>query len=541
MENLQRNIASYYRSKDPIRNLKIRVTLKKVTAASVVPTFAHENKKPSDQIEMQTIKKEDEKTENKAEECVIGWQEKLYCKRETDYYADSENCNSVLDHLYHKEVLSVRNSRTNKRLFSYVDHDNFADDENNDDDETIYVTPVAKRISNLRRRRLANKSMGDRADKDGNKVALQFKNPISDDSSRTLSKLIVPEQSMFIMADLSNDDREPTKEDEYVLCSVTINSNGLISIKPDFNTSNSSYRIVTKSEYQEVYEYRLEHCSKPMSKVEEDREKKALKELYQRHGAYQASLIGTEFATPPPSGTLRVNIFGEINMAKNFEYNDIYIHYCLYLTTEWKTRDSDVIAGFTQISKCKGDKEKTAHFGHPFEFEITYEKANFNQVGVSEWPQLFIEVVSCDSWQRYRIEGYGYTLIPQAPGMHKIEIQTWRPVAPDLVSEMRRFFIGGAPELNDITYVSHPAGSDGPCLSKYGLKTASSGSVTVKMNVLQQSQFFVDKTKSRKKVGTLLDKLGGEETQAALAKVIDAFQKARNRLKAARGELDGIY
>lgn len=44
--------------------------------------------------------------------------------------------------------------------------------------------------------------------------------------------------------------------------------------------------------------------------------------------------------------------------------------------------------------------------------------------------------------------------------MHTIEIQTWRPIAPDLVSEMRRFFIGGAPEISDISYVSHPDGSD---------------------------------------------------------------------------------
>ena len=38
-------------------------------------------------------------------------------------------------------------------------------------------------------------------------MALHFRNPISEDSTHNLSRLIVPEQSMFIMADLSNDDR----------------------------------------------------------------------------------------------------------------------------------------------------------------------------------------------------------------------------------------------------------------------------------------------------------------------------------------------
>ena len=38
-----------------------RVTLKKVTAASTVPTFAHENPKPSNELEMQVIKKKEER------------------------------------------------------------------------------------------------------------------------------------------------------------------------------------------------------------------------------------------------------------------------------------------------------------------------------------------------------------------------------------------------------------------------------------------------------------------------------------------------
>ncbi len=33
-----------------------------------------------------------------------------------------------------------------------------------------------------------------------------------------------------------------------------------------------------------------------------------------------------------------------------------------------------------------------------------------------KWPMLYFEVLSIDSWERYRTEGYGYMTLPQKPG-----------------------------------------------------------------------------------------------------------------------------
>lgn len=41
-------------------------------------------------------------------------------------------------------------------------------------------------------------------------------------------------------------------------------------------------------------------------------------------------------------------------------------------------------------------------------------------------------------------------------GCHKMTCQTWRPIQTGTVAELRRFFIGGAPELEDISYVRIP-------------------------------------------------------------------------------------
>jgi hypothetical protein len=76
------------------------------------------------------------------------------------------------------------------------------------------------------------------------------------------------------------------------------------------------------------------------------------------------------------------------------------------------------------------------------------------------WPTLFLEVFSVDQWERFRTEGYGYITVPNKAGTHDITVNTWRPTGNGLVPKMRRFFIGGSPELEDVTYVKQPAGSE---------------------------------------------------------------------------------
>lgn len=70
---------------------------------------------------------------------------------------------------------------------------------------------------------------------------------------------------------------------------------------------------------------------------------------------------------------------------------------------------------------------------------------------------MFVEVVSNDSWNRCRNEGYGYVSLPPSPGMHTITVSTWRPLSASPIGEMRRFFIGGSPQLEDPSFVGIPS------------------------------------------------------------------------------------
>jgi Ciliary basal body-associated, B9 protein len=88
---------------------------------------------------------------------------------------------------------------------------------------------------------------------------------------------------------------------------------------------------------------------------------------------------------------------------------------------------------------------------------IKFERINtIFEILVFEAPRLVIEVSSLDWWQRFCTEGYGAVALPTSPGHHTLSIPTWRPVPSPMhsnlarVAEMRRFFIGGTPQLKDM-------------------------------------------------------------------------------------------
>lgn len=86
------------------------------------------------------------------------------------------------------------------------------------------------------------------------------------------------------------------------------------------------------------------------------------------------------------------------------------------------------------------------------------------------WPNLFLHVISSDSWGRRRTEGYGYVTMPTKPGLHDVIVHCWRPLGnfgfDQIAAEKRRFFIGGTPELEDVTFAAVPSTFE-VCLGSY--------------------------------------------------------------------------
>lgn len=480
--------------------------------------------------------------EEEEEEVVIGWQEKLFSQFEVDLYQNESACQSPLDHQYRQEVLKLENSggRKNRRIFTYTDSDRYTDLEEYCQKITTAASEVpsflVERMANVRRRRQDRRGM------EGSKLKSRIITwEPSEDFVRNSHAINTPLQTMYIMADLGPYGKLGYKTYEHVLCVLKVDSNGVITVKPDFTGLKGPYRIETEGEKQEhtsAWKYTIDNVSSLAQPEEEEREQRVFKDLYGRHKEYLSSLVGTDFEMTDP-GVLRLFVNGEVVSAQGFEYDNLYIHFFVELPpTNWSSPSFLQLSGVTQTCATKSlGMDKVAYFSYPFTFEAFFLHEDESADALPEWPVLYCKVLSLDFWQRYRVEGYGAVVLPATPGSHTLTISTWRPMELGLVAELRRFFIGGSLELEDPSYVRIPGTFKGERLSRFGFHTETTGTVTFRFHCLQQSRAFMESSSLRKQMRSVLDRLEGFSQQSSTHSVLEAFRRARRRMQEARESL----
>ncbi|XP_036613949.1 Meckel syndrome type 1 protein isoform X2 [Trichosurus vulpecula] len=530
-----------YRSRDPVRNLRLRVHLQRVTSGSLL--FCQSSPQlANDAIDLATFNPQTSagghrRDEGDEEEVVVGWQEKLFSQFEVDLYQNETACQTPLDHQYRQEILNLEASggRKNRRIFTYTDSDRYTNLKEHCQKMTTSDNEVpsflVERMANVRRRRQ------DRRGLEGNvlKSRIITWKP-TEEFIRSNHVINTPLQTMYIMADLGSYGKLGQSDCEQVLCTLKVDSNGVITVKPDFTDNKAPYRIVMEGEKQELWKYTINNVSSPAQREEEEREQRVFKDLYGRHKEYLSSLVGSDFEMTVP-GSLRLFVNGEVVSAQGYEYDSLYVHFFVELPDHWSSPSFQQLSGVTQtcVTKSVGTDE-VAYFSYPFTFEASFFYDN-QYFGFPQWPVLYLEVISLDFWQRYRVEGYGSIILPLAPGSHTMTVSTWRPVESGTLAELRRFFIGGSLELEDLSYVRIPGNFKGNRLSRFGFRTETTGSVTFRFHCLQQSKAFSESSLSCKKMQSLLDRIGGVYKQNTLFNVLEAFQRARRRMQEARENL----
>ncbi|KAM9788760.1 tectonic-like complex member MKS1 [Neosynchiropus ocellatus] len=530
-----------YRSRDAIKNLKISVRVERVTSTATLSQHLQQqvlSQEDRGAIELETLTSQSPAGDNE-EEIVIGWQEKLFSQYEMDLFQNEAACQSPLDRQYHAEVTALRKAkgRRNHRIFTYTDHDRYTSChpfhqlQNTDLLNTIKSSPsfLAERMANVRQRRQERRTM------DSNTKIINWE-PTEEfvRSSHVVSSVM---QTMHIMGDLGPPGGLGLKENECLLLTIKTDGNGTVIVKPDFNQGKEPYRIVTAGEKKQVWRLVVENVSPAMKPEEKEREQNMYKDLYVRHKEYLNSRVGQDFEMPP-AGILRYVMNGEIVSAKGFEYDNLYVHFLMELPSNWSSLPFQTLSGVTQTCRTRTlGQDNVAFFSFPFNFEAFYMSEKENDGAILQWPVLYFKVLSLDSWHRYRTEGYGYLLFPAAPGKHTVTCQTWRPLQSGTVSALRRFFIGGSPELEDISYVRVPGTFKGERLSRFGFSTETTGSVTFNLHCIQQAKAFVDATMMKNRRQKVFDQLGGFSQQGAVSSILEAFQRARRKMQEARESL----
>ncbi|XP_041881831.1 Meckel syndrome type 1 protein isoform X4 [Corvus kubaryi] len=504
--------SAVYRSRDPVRNLRLRVRLQRVAPAGPLlprappPLAGPEPPGKADRagsagavplgITAASRAGARKPPQDEEEEAEVGWQEKLFSQFEVDLYLNESACQTPLDWQYHEEIqkLEKAGGRKNCRIFTYTDHDRFTNLEElcqkvTDLDHEV-PSYLVERMASVRRRRQDRRPV----EASSLKTKIITWEP-SEEFIKNNHVINTPVQTMYIMGDLGPYGKLGHREYENVLCTIKVDGNGVITVKPDFTDAKGAYRIEVDGEKREVWEYTIENASAQVQPEEEEREQRVFRD--------------------PLPGTLRLFVNGEI---------------------EWSSSPFQQLSGVTQTCATKTvGWDNVAYFCYPFTVDLFYTQED--EDSLPQWPVLYFEVLSLDFWQRYRVEGYGSLVLPASPGVHVLTIPTWRPVELGTVAEMRRFFIGGSPELEDLTYIRIPSTFKGKHFSRFGFRTKTTGSVTFRLYCLQQSKAFLENSALRQRMQSVLDRLGGFSQQSSVYNVLEAFQRARRRMQEARESL----
>ncbi|XP_056909515.1 Meckel syndrome type 1 protein isoform X1 [Takifugu flavidus] len=539
------NGEAVFRTRDMVKNLRIKVRVEKVTSTAALSQHLQHQVLSQQQdggaIELQTLTSQGHKGDNE-EELVVGWQEKLFSQYEMELFENEAACQTPLERQYHLEVKALKKARgrRNRRIFTYTDHDRYTNSLpfNQLQYSSILLntskswpTFLAERMTSLRQRGQDQQKI----DCGVPKAKIINWEP-TEEFVRNTHVVNNVMQTMHIMADLGPPEKLGQKENECLLVTIKTDGSGTVIVKPDFNKGREPYRIVT-GEKKEVWRLTVENASTVMKPEQKDREQNIYRDLYTQHMDYLNSLVGQDFEMPPV-GVLRYLLNGEIVSAKGFEYDNLYIHFTIELPTNWSGSPNQSLSGVTHTCRTKPmGKEDVAFFSHLFSCEASYTCDKESEGTLLQWPVLYFKVLSLDSWQRCRTEGYGYLLFPAIPGKHTITCHTWRPLQTGTVSALRRFFIGGSPELEDISYVRIPGTFKGERLSRFGFCSETTGNVTFNLHCMQQARSFVDANMLRKKRQRVLNQLGGFSQQGAVSSVQEAFQRARKKMQEAQENL----
>lgn len=144
--------------------------------------------------------------------------------------------------------------------------------------------------------------------------------------------------------------------------------------------------------------------------------------------------------------------------------------------------------------------------------------------------KILYEVVSIDSWERERTEGYATISIPLLAGRFRDKIRCYRDLGNDTwIDWLQRYFVGGRRKVRFKEFNGIDGGED--CnrtnneLNRYGNKTETTGYLNIVRNVIVQRH--VD---TKAKSSTISKSRSRRE--AKIHSLLSTYQEARERLEA---------
>ncbi|XP_044763320.1 Meckel syndrome type 1 protein [Coccinella septempunctata] len=490
-----------YRCSDNIDNFKIRVRIKEIPDLGLATESDFQ-----DNWEVKEFK----------------WQQKVFNNFEKQFYGEEQNCVTDIEKQYHSILKNSVTSPDDKMLFSYVDNDGFTYE--------IEDSSIVKR--NFESRGVREDALDEVVE-----VASEFDYKVFLQQSMENVGISEEISSMYIMADMGEYVQENWVKFEHVLCMLKYDKEkNVLRVYPDFSP-DIPYHMQVVGDTTKNYYFFIEHASEDIPEDLAQIEEQIFKKIADYKKSLRRTALTNDFELPSVN-KLEVHIFFEIVSGRDFEYDNIYVKYFLELPERWSCKNPELLEGLTQTCRSKREADDLI-FGHVFDLVLEYDIQDFADVGFPEFPYIYFEIVSRGSWDRYRCEGLTYRCLPIAkPGFYEYSLPCFR-LTEGVTSELRRFFVGDCSNYNDITWIGLPKSLDSDSVfNKYGVRTVGTGSLTVRMNVVHQSQAFLakyneaDVIKSKEKF--IFEKLNSSSLVKSVEQVLEAFKRARRNMIQAR-------
>ena len=435
-------------------------------------------------------------------ERVVAWQEKIFSPSEVETRRRAASAETELDRKYNAMVAE---GAPGEVIYTYVSADRFADER---DAEKYVTTSPSEPFNGLFKAVFGAPGTRVLAKNAAGREATRLRTELARGRRR---RSRVEPATFTICADCGPLQLPPdhpvfrgpggmNAEREVVLMTVEAYPDGSIALSPDFTKEEDGEAHRVERRDGSVWEYAVVNAS---TRDETPLERRAADvapvarlrelELTRRRRA------GNFAHAPSGPSAARVVVLGEIVAGRGFEHDNLYCEWTLdYDPAVWSVEGSDVAtSGVTQVSKTiayphTGDGEGdgafsadrlVAHWALPFELSLVARE----EPKPADWPCVYFQVSSYDAWDRYRCEGYGRLALGAcAPGRNDVVVKTWR-AGGSLLDRMKTHYVGGAPEIGDVTYVGVPRDEKGSKVhSRLGFVADASGDVKVRAHVMTQ-------------------------------------------------------
>jgi Meckel syndrome type 1 protein len=262
---------------------------------------------------------------------------------------------------------------------------------------------------------------------------------------------------------------------------------GRLDVRPRFSNKTNpvtTYKFFTPS--NELISYTFDVCE---DRIEEQStfERTLIGDIKRRRAILDAAPSNCALANvPSPPDSIRMFYRGEIATAKMFHHESVAIDYVIKFPQGWDREDpDDSYVGLTQLVSCRRE-DGVAHINMPIEFTAVCRSQ------LSPTIEVCLHTYT-ESHARVVI-GYGTCALPMQRGSHEITFGTWR-VRGTVMDELRLQFLDSGLEIQPSVELGGSALGDGPsiAINRFGLRTTGTGTVTIKMNLVQQSDMFKKK------------------------------------------------